>query len=181
MTTTPTGTSETRLIVLRGNSGSGKTTTAQALRTHHGRGLAIVGQDYLRRGVLGERGPADATLGLVDIVTRHCLDEGYHVVLEGIFSSNRWGRVLCELAAGHQGTTAFFYFDIPFEETLRRHAARPEADSFGAEEMRDWYRPGDLLGNGIEETVIGPGSSLDATMNMVMDVTGLRMDRTLGS
>ena len=51
---TPTGTSATRLIVLRGNSGSGKSTVARAVRERYGRGCALVEQDYLRRIVLRE-------------------------------------------------------------------------------------------------------------------------------
>jgi adenylylsulfate kinase-like enzyme len=52
---TPTGTSATRLIVLRGNSGSGKSTVARAVRERYGRGCALIEQDYLRRIVLRER------------------------------------------------------------------------------------------------------------------------------
>ncbi|MFI7222044.1 hypothetical protein ACIBO5_02395 [Nonomuraea angiospora] len=45
----------TQLIVLRGNSGSGKTSAARALRQAYGRrGLAVVGQDVLRRDILRE-------------------------------------------------------------------------------------------------------------------------------
>ena len=49
------GTRETRLIVLRGNSASGKSTVAASLRDRFGRGLALVAQDNLRRQVLRER------------------------------------------------------------------------------------------------------------------------------
>ena len=50
----PTGTSATRLIVLRGNSGSGKSTVAQAVRERYGRGCAPVEQGYPREIVLRE-------------------------------------------------------------------------------------------------------------------------------
>lgn len=49
------GTEETRLIVVRGNSASGKSSIAAGLRERFGRNLAIVGQDNLRRDVLRER------------------------------------------------------------------------------------------------------------------------------
>jgi 2-phosphoglycerate kinase len=42
------------LIVIRGNSGSGKTTAAHEVRWRYGRGCALVEQDYLRRIVLRE-------------------------------------------------------------------------------------------------------------------------------
>lgn len=62
------GTEETRLVVLRGNSASGKSTVAAGLRERFGRNLALVGQDNLRRVVLGEPDqPGAANIGLIDI------------------------------------------------------------------------------------------------------------------
>lgn len=49
------GTEETRPVVLRGNSASGKSSVAAGLRERFGRGLALVSQDNLRRIVLRER------------------------------------------------------------------------------------------------------------------------------
>ena len=73
-----TGTESTTLIFLRGNSASGKSTVASALRDRYGRGIAIVGQDNLRRIVLRERDvPGGAYIGLVDPVARYALDHGY--------------------------------------------------------------------------------------------------------
>ncbi|WP_245699902.1 AAA family ATPase [Streptomyces roseifaciens] len=164
---------DTRLAVLRGNSGSGKTTTARAVRERYGSGLAIVSQDMVRREILCEsHGPVRATPGLIDVITRQCLDEGFHVVLEGIFSAARWGELLHRLAADHRGTSRFFYFDLSFTETLRRHATRPEASEFGESEMREWYRPADLL-EGMTETLIKQGSTLEETVRTVMTETGL--------
>lgn len=61
------GTAETRLVVLRGNSASGKSTVAAEIRNRFGRGLALVGQDNLRRTVLRERDVAGgANTGLID-------------------------------------------------------------------------------------------------------------------
>ncbi|MFF3487274.1 hypothetical protein ACFYXC_28920 [Streptomyces sp. NPDC002701] len=48
------GRPDTRLVVIRGNSASGKSSVAQGLRDHYGRGVAIVGQDVIRRNVLRE-------------------------------------------------------------------------------------------------------------------------------
>lgn len=57
----------TRLIVLRGNSASGKSTIAAEIRSRFGRGIAIVSQDYLRRIVLKQRDcPGGVNIGLID-------------------------------------------------------------------------------------------------------------------
>lgn len=49
---TPTGSPETILVYIRGNSGSGKSSIARALRHRHGCGCALVEQDHLRRILL---------------------------------------------------------------------------------------------------------------------------------
>jgi hypothetical protein len=164
-----TGTDQTRLIVLRGNSGSGKTSTAKALRAHLGRGTALVEQDYLRRIVLKEHDIADgANIGLISQTTRYALDHGYDVILDGILNAARYGSMLDVLQHDHRGQSSFYYFDVSFAETLRRHATRPQAKEFGIEEMRGWYRERDSLAF-TEERLVLETSSLDETVNRILN------------
>nr|BEK71438.1 hypothetical protein KPHV_86650 [Kitasatospora purpeofusca] len=54
-----------RLCVLWGNSASGKSSIATEIRRRYGRGIALVGQDNLRRTVLRQRDvPGGANIGL---------------------------------------------------------------------------------------------------------------------
>ncbi|MFF4647758.1 AAA family ATPase [Streptomyces sp. NPDC001389] len=167
-----TGTPDTRLIMLRGNSGSGKSTVADELRRRYGRGIAIVGQDNVRRIVLKEATPGLTTVGLVDVMARHILDQGWHVIVEGIYGAHRYSDALRALAADHVGTTACFYFDLSFEETVRRHATRAKAGSFGADDMRGWWRPDDVI-DGLGEKTIGAGQTMPEIADMVMTAVGL--------
>lgn len=167
------GTEQTRLIVLRGNSASGKSTIAAAIRDRFGRGLALVGQDNLRRVVLRERDrPGAANIGLIDTIARYSLDAGYHVVVEGILRADHYGAMLARLHTDHRSPTHGYYLDIPLQETLARHATKPQADEYGERELRDWYRPLDLLPDG-NETIIGADSELEVTVDRVMLDTGL--------
>ncbi|MEU6985907.1 AAA family ATPase [Streptomyces sp. NPDC046324] len=167
------GTEETRLVVLRGNSASGKSSVAAGLRERFGRGLALVGQDNLRRVVLRERDrPGAANIGLIDLTARHALDAGYHVVVEGILTAAHYGDMLARLRADHRGPTHGFYLDVPFEETVARHATKPIAQDVDESQLRDWYRPRDLL-PGEWETVIGADSTLPGTVDRIMRDTGL--------
>jgi len=160
--------SQTRLIVLRGNSGSGKSAVAAAIRARYGRGIALVGQDNLRRVVLREKDlPGGANIGLIDVVARYALDAGFHVIIEGILYADRYAAMLDRLRGDHRGMSTFYYLDVPFEETLRRHAARPQASDFGPAEMAAWYRERDLLPSGIEQ-VIPATLTLDDTVRQVM-------------
>ncbi|MFE1934756.1 kinase [Streptomyces sp. NPDC059474] len=166
------GSATTRLIVLRGNSASGKSSVAAGLRARYGRGLALVGQDNLRRVVLRERDTPDAAnIGLIDTVARYALDHGFHVVVEGILHAAHYGEMLDALCRDHLGHSHAYYLDVPFAETLRRHAMKPQADEYGEPEMRDWYRPLDLLPGG-GETVIPAASALAETVERVMRDAG---------
>ncbi|MFC5637854.1 AAA family ATPase [Streptomyces bullii] len=167
------GTEEARLVVLRGNSASGKSSVAEGLRRRFGRGLALVGQDNLRRVVLRERDrPGAANIGLIDLCARYALDAGFHVVVEGTLYADRYGDMLAQLRADHRGRTHTYYLDVPFEETLARHAGKPQAGEYGEAEMRAWYRERDLLPGGIE-TVIDADSTLLETVDRIMLESGL--------
>ncbi|MEU7296861.1 AAA family ATPase [Streptomyces exfoliatus] len=167
------GTRDTRLIVLRGNSASGKSSVAAGIRDRFGRGLALVGQDNLRRTVLRERDrPGAANIGLIDLTTRYALEAGYHVVVEGILYADHYGEMLARLRADHDGPSHGYYLDVPFEETLARHATKPIANEFGERELRGWYRERDLL-PGAVETVIGADSTVRETVERIMRDTGL--------
>ncbi|RZU19334.1 adenylate kinase family enzyme [Kribbella rubisoli] len=168
-----TGSPTSRLVVLRGNSGSGKSTTAKALRERLGRGTAWVEQDHLRRILLREHDlPGGVNIGLIDLNARYALDHGYDVVLEGIMHAGRYGDMLRRLTDDHLGTTLHYYFDIPFEETAVRHATRELAGEFSVEAMREWYRERDLL-DGVKQTVIGPDSTLDQTVGQILTDLGV--------
>ncbi|GAA1603543.1 hypothetical protein GCM10009789_66960 [Kribbella sancticallisti] len=105
------GDATTRLVVLRGNSGSGKSTTAQEVRRRVGRGVAWVEQDYLRRILFREHDrPGVPNIGLIDQTVRYALGHGYHVILEGILYSPHYGAMLRELIADHVGVTGVYYF-----------------------------------------------------------------------
>ncbi|MFF1605819.1 kinase [Streptomyces mirabilis] len=167
------GTEETRLVAVPGNSASGKSSVAAGLRESFGRGLAVVGQDNLRRIVLRERDrPGAANIGLIGLTARYALDAGFHVVIEGILYADRYGDMLTELRADHRGPTHGYYLDVPFGETLARHATKPIADVVNETQLRDWYRAGDLMPGGIE-TVIGADSALHETVDRIMNDTGL--------
>ncbi|MET8976440.1 AAA family ATPase [Streptomyces sp. NPDC004539] len=168
-----TGTPDTRLIVLRGNSASGKSSVAAGVRERFGRGLALVTQDNLRRVVLREHDrPGAANVGLIDMVARYALDAGFHVVVEGILYAAHYGEMLAGLVADHRGTTRCYYLDVPFEETLRRHATKPPMPGVGEARLREWYRERDLLAGGIE-TVVPADSGLGETVERVVRESGL--------
>jgi predicted kinase len=162
------------LVVIRGNSGSGKSTVARELRRRFGRGCALVEQDYLRRIVLRELDlPGGCAPELIGQTARFALAHGYHVVVEGIMAADRYAPMLGSLLADHRGPFFAFYLDVSLEECLRRHAGRPQAAEFTAEDVRSWYIPRDTLG--VEAEVVVPEtSSLEDTISLIQTTSRLQ-------
>jgi predicted kinase len=175
-----TGSPDTVLVVIRGNSGSGKSTVARAVREAYGRrGMAIIGQDVVRRDILRELDlPGGVNIGLIDVMCRHALDAGCHVILEGILAGSRYGAMLEALCRDHRGRTSCHYLDVSWEETLRRHETRPQRARFGPEEMRRWYVREDVL-PGLLETIVGESASLDETVRLILRDAGLPAERSV--
>lgn len=156
-------------MILRGNSASGKSTIARAVRERlSGHRVAVVHQDVVRREILGERDrPEAANIGMIDLITRYALDEGFHVVLEGILYAPHYGAMLTSLAADHRGLTRCYYLDVPFEETLIRHATKPPTSEYGEAEMRGWYHADDRL-ESLCEVVIPAANSLEGSVELII-------------
>ncbi len=167
------GTSTSNLIVIRGNAASGKSRTAQGIRDRYGRGIAIVGQDIIRRNILHEQDmPGGANIALIDLTARFALDHGYHVIVEGVLPAAHYGAMLRQLVHDHRGPSRCYYLDVTFEETLRRHATRPEALEFGEIDMRQWYLPQDYV-PGLDEWRISEDVALTEIINVIWRNTTL--------
>lgn len=135
-----------RLIILRGNSGSGKSTTAIRLRRELGYGTMLIPQDMIRREIVRVKDEAgNPSIQLMKDIALYGLKIGYDVVIEGILVRAMYGKMLYGLAKLFDEVYVY-YFDIPLEETFRRHKSKPNAHEFGEELMRELYVERDLLG-----------------------------------
>ncbi|MGC4937439.1 AAA family ATPase [Kribbella sp. DT2] len=157
-----------QLIVLRGNSGSGKSSIAVELRRVLGGQVVWIEQDYLRRIVFQEsEEPEPVNARAIEQLATLALAHGRNAIVEGIMPVVRYGEMLRRLAAAHPGRVHCYYLDIPFEETARRHSTRDKSAAFTAEAMRDWYRERDLL-PAPRETIVVQTSTLDETVARIL-------------
>lgn len=135
-----------KLIILRGNSGSGKTTTGKGLQRKFGHGTMLISQDVVKREMLFVKDGTnpEASQLLLDLAI-YGKDHCNIVILEGILNS-KWYKKLFESLLNKFNNQIFaYYFDIPFEETLNRHHQKPNAYEFGEKELREWWNEKDLL------------------------------------
>jgi hypothetical protein len=157
------------LIILRGNSGSGKSATARALQQRLGYGTALVEQDYIRRILLREKDLSNQpNIELIALNVRYALTHGYHVILEGILNKERYGSMIQKLMSDHDGLSLVYYFDISFDETLKRHATKPNAHEFGEPLMRKLFTPHDVLGSE-NEHIVSEDLALEQIVSRIVD------------
>jgi len=159
-----------KLIILRGNSGSGKSTIATRLRSQLGEKVMFLQQDVLRRDILKVEDKAgNPVIGLIEHLALYGKNKGYDILLEGILSENKYGDMLKTLLAEFDETHVY-YLDISFDETLRRHNLRHQSSDFGEAEMREWWREKDYLGV-LCEKILTEDLSEDELVELILQDT----------
>ena len=126
-----------KLIILRGNSGSGKSTIAKRLQKKLGHNTMIISQDEIRRNML------------------HVNDGGDTPAIPLMKELLQYGSEVYS-----------FYFDIPFEETLKHHLTREKSREFGEESMRRWWVEKDFSDR-LKETVITADMDIDTIIDKI--------------
>ena len=132
-----------KLVILRGNSGSGKTTVARALQRKIGFNTMLISQDEIRRNMLWVKDGIDTkALPLMIELLKYGYEHSDIVILEGIMYEE-WYNPLFKVANELYGSNVYaYYFDLSFEETVRRHNTRNR--EFGEKDMRRWWREKDF-------------------------------------
>ena len=156
-----------KLIILRGNSGSGKTTIAKALQRRFGYDTLLVSQDMVRREMLYTKdGKGTKALSLLLELVKYGKENCSVVILEGILTSD-WYEELFKQIKKEFGLRIYaYYFELSFEETLIRHKTKPNCEDFGEEDMKRWWIEKDYIGI-IQEKIITADYSLDRTVDMI--------------
>ncbi len=158
---------DTQLIILRGNSGSGKTITGKALQRRFGQGTMLISQDVVRREMLFVKdGPDTKACQLLLELALYGKSNCNIVILEGILNSKWYKNLFENLRVEFKDQIFAYYFDIPFEETLKRHQQKPNSHEFGEKEMRKWWNEKELLGI-IPEVLLRKELSLNEIVDMI--------------
>lgn len=138
---------ESKLIIIRGNSGSGKSTTAKNLQNDLGRGTLLVSQDIVRREMLKVHDrDGNLSIDLIRQIAEYGKGKCEYVIVEGILYKHRYGEMLKHLIQFFNQKAYTYYFDLSFEETVKRHNSSSKKMEFGEDALRDWWTPNDYLG-----------------------------------
>ncbi len=163
---------QAKLIILRGNSGSGKSSAARELQRKFGRGTMVVPQDTVRRELLWVRdGMNTMALPLLINLLEYGRKNSAVTILEGILYSDYYEPLFRRAIEEYGPNIYAYYYDLPFEETVRRHGTKPNRFSFGEEDMRRWWREKDYIGIIPEKTFTADVSLAEAVEQIYKDVT----------
>lgn len=157
-----------RLVILRGNSGSGKTTVAKMLQEKFGPNTMLISHDMVRMQILHVWSAEGVrkSLPLMIELLRYGRRNSEITILEGILPFEDY-KPLFEAALEEYGENIFsYYYDISFEETLRRHQTKPNRDEFGEADMRRWWKEKDFL-EMIPQTVLTEDVSLQEAVELI--------------
>ena len=171
-----------KLIIIRGNSGSGKTSLAKLLQKKLGPNTLRVSHDMIRMELLNVRGREGVLRSepLMIELLRYGKANSAVTILEGILPTCDYS-CLFEAAMTIFGADIYaYYYDLPFDETLRRHITKPNRDDFGEADMRRWWVERDFLTDAnigyrgvVSERIFGAELSLDDAVELIMaDVAG---------
>lgn len=156
-----------KLIIIRGNSGSGKTSVSKALQEKFGENTMLISQDMIRREILHTRDGADTkALPLMTELLKYGRHNSRVTILEGIMVAE-WYMPLFEAAVKEFGSEIYaYYYDLPFEETLARHGTRAKKADFGEADMRRWWVEKDYI-KIIPEKILTKEIGLDEAVEMI--------------
>lgn len=156
-----------KLIIIRGNSGSGKTTAARELQQKFGANTMLLSQDVIRREILKVK---DAAGGPACQLLMHMLQYGREnceiVILEGILYFSYYRELFAQAVREYGSNIYAYYYDLPFEETLLRHQTKPNRHEFGESDMRRWWLEKDYL-EGIPEKILTKDMRLETVVEMI--------------
>ncbi|AEV94403.1 zeta toxin family protein [Pediococcus claussenii] len=155
------------LIIIRGNSGSGKTVLADALQNYFGYdNCLLLHQDIIRREILHAADhPGTATIGMIETLVNYGLKHYSITILEGILRRDVYGKMLQKLISGNDVHT--YYLDVPFETTVKRDQTKNSP--FGEINLKKWWREKDYLNQ--NDVIINSGNEKDIMMKIIKDIS----------
>lgn len=162
---------DSKLIIIRGPSASGKSTVANELFRRAKRPTLLISEDTIRKmfsdhiktGHLPSK-----ELAVKAVLTG--LENGFDVIYQGMLRVNDGNENrFDELLNSHPKNNYFFYLDVSLEGTVERHKGRLKSDQFSAQTMKKWWGFSSPTHFDIE-TIIAEDSTLENTIETIYKI-----------
>ncbi|QOD86737.1 kinase [Weissella viridescens] len=126
-----------QIIVLRGNSASGKTSLARVLKAAHPQTTFLIAQDTIKRELLLEHeGPHSLTPKLIVTLLDWALDHQLDIILEGILRTEHY-RAVYTFLDSVTVPVHYFYLNLDFDIGLQRNNLKPTP--FSEIQLKKWW------------------------------------------
>lgn len=155
------------IIIIRGNSGSGKTTVAKELCKKLGSDCMLLSQDVIRRDILHTKDGENSTaIDLLKMLIMYGKTQSKIIILEGILKF-QWYSSIFDVIKKNFSNIYSYYYDITFEETVKRFETKSDT-SYTKEDMKRWWNEKDYLNFNNEKT-ISINMSVDNVVEMILN------------
>lgn len=88
-------------------------------------------------------------------------------MVEGFYETDIYGQMLERLKKLFAPQVFAYYYDLSFEETVRRHQTRAKREDFSPAAMKRWWKDRDFLG-WEEESFFRNEDSLEAAFERIV-------------
>ena len=128
----------------------------------------MIAQDTVRRDMLKEKvEPGNLSIDLTETLARFGYDHDLLVLVEGFYETDIYGQMLEQLRNLFGSQTLAYYYDLTFEETVRRHQTRAKQEEFTPADMKRWWKDRNFLG-WQEESFFRDEDSLEAAFRQIV-------------
>lgn len=133
-------------ILIRGNSGSGKTVLANCLQNHFGyQRCLLLHEDLLRLDILHVKEKETAqTTSLIELMIEWGKQYYPIIILEGILPKRIYGTTLTKIIHEFGAGAFVYYLDISFAQTVKNNEEKESP--FPLETLEKWWLEQDTLG-----------------------------------
>ncbi|EFR43556.1 AAA family ATPase [Streptococcus pseudoporcinus] len=156
------------LIIIRGNAASGKSSLARALQQQLGENTLRLSQDDLRRGMLLAHDSFDTpTISLLKTLLHYGFNNCDYIILEGILKADWYQPIWHYITENPQIKTFAYYYDLTFEETVKRHSQRAKSKDFGKASLKKWWNDKDYIKT-IPEQLFNAELSIEQALSHIL-------------
>lgn len=132
-------------ILIRGNSGTGKTVLSKKLQKYFGYdNCFLIQQDVIRRDLLHANDHSGTpAISLIKELVEYGYKHYIIIILEGILRKDVYGEMLEDLINLFNNKSFLYYLDLPFYLTVKQNNTKKHP--FSMENLKKWWRNKDYL------------------------------------
>ena len=157
-------------ILIRGNSGSGKTVLANCLQNHFGyQRCLLLHEDLLRLDILHVKEKKTApTASLIELMIEWGKQYYPIIILEGILPKRIYGTTLTKIIHEFGAGAFVYYLDISFAQTVKNNEEKESP--FPLETLEKWWLEQDTLGE--KERKLTSATVKELAEQVLTDIAG---------